>query len=62
MPAPHVIRDDDGEYFDEDVTFGLNTQPDTAADIPWKTIPTTEVSEKTAFGKELLDLIRSLQH
>ena len=38
MPVGHVVKDDDGEYFDEDPTFGLGSQPDARSDVKWNPI------------------------
>jgi hypothetical protein len=35
MPTGHVVKDDDGEYFDEDPSFGLGVPPDPVASIRW---------------------------
>ena len=38
MPVGHVVKDDEGEFFDEDPTFGLGVAPDPVAEMKWKAL------------------------
>lgn len=51
MPTGHVIRDDDGEYFSEDPTFGVESKPDPAASEPWFPIKPMSLEESRSLAE-----------
>lgn len=57
MPTSHPIRDDDGEFFSEDPTFGIMSKSDPSADVTWQPIRPLAIDAKC--NEMLSQLVRS---
>jgi hypothetical protein len=57
MPTSHPIRDDDGEYFSEDPTFGIDSKSDALANAQWVPIPpmATDATANAALAQLIRD-------
>ncbi len=57
MPTTnHPIRDDEGEYFSEDPSFGIDSKSDALANVAWN--PIVPMPTDTAANAALAQLVR----
>lgn len=60
MPTNHPIRDDDGEYFSEDPSFGIESKSDALANRSWNPIVpmTTDAPANAALAQLVRDRLQ----